>query len=60
MSVETKEIIHTASLASYRKSTSVTISGKDGTQIFEHCIYCGMPKGTCQAEGMPNSKKSSL
>ena len=22
-----------------------------------HCMYCSMPKGTCRAEAMPNSKK---
>ena len=24
-----------------------------------HCMYCGMPKGTCWAEVMPNSEKKS-
>jgi len=22
-----------------------------------HCTYCGLPKGTCQAEAMSNSEK---
>ena len=22
-----------------------------------HCMYCGMPKGTCRAEAMSNSEK---
>ena len=25
-----------------------------------HCMYCGMPKGTCQAKATSNSQKNSL
>ena len=59
MSGETKEIIYTASLDSYRKSTSATISGKDGTQRCEYCTYCGMPKAPVRLkELMPNRNQA--
>ena len=48
----------------YHESTPRTVTKRNGTQrrthVSMHCMYCSMPKGTCQAEVTSNSENLCL